>query len=308
MPVWNAARAVKIARSMPSLCNPVSAVLPLSSTPCWVVTTVSVAAALNPRARQLINAADVAPELGYIMQKYLAYLTLGLSYILGGGSMIAFAVFLYAGHLDLVNLGLDEPQALLLNAGLSLAFFIQHSTMVRRSFQKFLFKFSQKAYSGAIYSIASGIFLFLVVIFWQGTSNLFEAEGLTRVILRVMFILPVTGFVWGVKALGLFDPFGIKGILDYQRNTKSRPVVFTVRGPYQWVRHPLYLFILVMIWSCPNLTTDRLLFNILWSVWIFVGTILEERDLVEQFGDAYREYQKKVPMLFPCKFIKKESP
>jgi protein-S-isoprenylcysteine O-methyltransferase Ste14 len=242
------------------------------------------------------------------MQKYLAYLTLGLSYILGGGSMIAFAAFLYAGHLDLVNLGLDEPRALLLNASLSLAFFIQHSGMVRKSFSRFLSRFLPDAYNGAIYSIASGIFLFLVVISWQGTSSLFEAEGLTRVILRVIFILPVAGFFWGVKALGLFDPFGIKGILDYQRNKKSRPVAFTVRGPYQWVRHPLYLFVLVMIWSCPQLTADRLLFNILWSAWIFVGTILEERDLVEQFGDAYREYQQKVPMLFPFKFIKKESP
>ena len=222
--------------------------------------------------------------------------------------MIAFAVFLYAGHLDLVNLGLDEFQALLLNAGLSLAFFIQHSGMVRKSFSRFLSRFLPDSYNGAIYSIASGIFLFLVVIFWQGTSNLFEAEGFTRVILRVMFILPVAGFVWGVKTLGLFDPFGIKGILDYQRSKKSRPVTFTVRGPYQWVRHPLYLFMLVMIWSCPLLTADRLLFNILWSVWIFVGTILEERDLVKQFGDVYYEYQKKVPMLLPFKFIKKELP
>jgi protein-S-isoprenylcysteine O-methyltransferase Ste14 len=147
-----------------------------------------------------------------------------------------------------------------------------------------------------------------VVIFWQRTSNLFEAEGLTRVILRVLFILTIAGFVWGVKALGLFDPFGIRGILAYQKKRKPRPVAFMVRGPYQWVRHPLYLFMLVMIWSCPNLTTDRLLFNILWSAWIFVGTLLEERDLVEQFGDAYRKYQKKVPMLFPFKFIKKELP
>jgi len=96
--------------------------------------------------------------------------------------------------------------------------------------------------------------------------------------------------------------------ISYRRGRKPRPVVFTIKGPYQWVRHPLYLFVLVMIWSCPNLTKDRLLFNILWSGWIFIGTILEERDLVEQFGDAYREYQKKVPMLLPFKFIKKESP
>lgn len=222
--------------------------------------------------------------------------------------MIAFAAFLYAGHLDLVNLELDEPQALLLNAGLSLAFFIQHSTMIRKSFSQFLSGFLPDAYNGAIYSITSGIFLLLVVIFWQGTSVLLEAEGITRVLFRIVFILPIAGFFWGVEALGLFDPFGIKGILDYQRNKKSRPVVFTVKGPYQWVRHPLYLFMMVMIWSCPNLTADRLLFNILWSVWIFVGTILEERDLVEQFGDAYREYQQKVSMLFPYEFIKKGLP
>jgi protein-S-isoprenylcysteine O-methyltransferase Ste14 len=218
--------------------------------------------------------------------------------------LIAFAFFLYAGRLDLVNLGLDEPQALLFDAGLSLAFFIQHSGIVRRSFRQFLFRFSPEAYSGAIYSILSGIFLFLVIIFWQGTSNLFEAEGITRVLLRIVFILPITGFVWGVKVLGFFDPFGIKGVLDYGRDREPQPVAFTVKGPYRWVRHPLYLFILVMIWSCPNLTTDRLFFNIIWSAWIFVGTLLEERDLVEQFGDAYRKYQKKVPMLFPFKFIK----
>jgi len=242
------------------------------------------------------------------MQKYWGYVIIWFSYILSGSSLIAFAVFLYAGHLDLVNLKLDEPRALLFNAGLSLAFFIQHSGMVRRSFRHFLFRFSPEAYSDANYSIASGIFLFLVVILWQGTSVLLEAEGITRVFLRIVFILPVAGFVWGVKTLGFFDPFGIKGILDYGQDRKPQPVAFTVKGPYQWVRHPLYLFVLVMVWSSPQLTADRLLFNILWSAWIFCGTLLEERDLVEQFGNAYREYQKKVPMLFPFKFIKKESP
>jgi protein-S-isoprenylcysteine O-methyltransferase Ste14 len=222
--------------------------------------------------------------------------------------MIAFAVFLYVGHLNLVNLGLGEPQALLLNASLSLAFFTQHSVMVRKSFNQFLSRFLPEVYNGAIYSITSGIFLFLVVIFWQRTSVLLAAEGITRVLLRVMFILPIAGFIWGNKALGFFDPSGIKAILDYQKGRKPRPVVFTVKGPYRWVRHPLYLFMIVMIWSCPNLTKDRLLFNILWSAWIFFGTMLEERDLVEQFGDAYLDYQQKVPMLFPFKLIKKESP
>ena len=81
----------------------------------------------------------------------------------------------------------------------------------------------------------------------------------------------------------------------------------TVAGPYRWVRHPLYLFMILMIWSCPDLASDRLLFNLLWTVWIVIGSYFEEIDLVVEFGDAYREYQKNVPMLVPLlKWPKRE--
>jgi len=56
---------------------------------------------------------------------------------------------------------------------------------------------------------------------------------------------------------------------------------------------------ILMIWSCPDLTADRLLFNLLWTVWIVIGSYFEESDLIIEFGDAYREYQKRVPMLVP---------
>jgi len=56
-----------------------------------------------------------------------------------------------------------------------------------------------------------------------------------------------------------------------------------------------------MIWSCPDMTTDRLLFNVLWTGWIVIGAFLEERDLVAEFGDTYLEYQRKVPMFIPGK-------
>jgi protein-S-isoprenylcysteine O-methyltransferase Ste14 len=72
-----------------------------------------------------------------------------------------------------------------------------------------------------------------------------------------------------------------------------------MRGAYRWVRHPLYFFSLVMIWSFPDLTADRILFNVSWTAWIVVGTYLEERDLAREFGDAYRDYQRRVPMWVP---------
>ncbi len=42
-----------------------------------------------------------------------------------------------------------------------------------------------------------------------------------------------------------------------------------------------------------------MLFNILWTAYIIVGTLLEERDLGAVLGDEYRDYQRNVPMLIP---------
>jgi methanethiol S-methyltransferase len=56
---------------------------------------------------------------------------------------------------------------------------------------------------------------------------------------------------------------------------------------------------LLLIWSTPRFSTDQLLFNVLWTAWIIVGTKLEERDLLADFGPAYRQFQAAVPMLLP---------
>ena len=63
-------------------------------------------------------------------------------------------------------------------------------------------------------------------------------------------------------------------------------------------------FTLVIIWCSPDVTADRLLFNVLFTAWIVLGTLLEERDLAAEFGETYSDYQRKVPMLIPWKLRK----
>lgn len=234
--------------------------------------------------------------------RFVACSAILLAYLLGGASLLLFGVFLLAGSLNLVNLGLSQTATLALDAGLSLAFFVQHSTMVRKSYRRWSARVMSERYYGASYTVASGLVLLLLVIFWQESSNvLATAGGILRWFLRAVFFLSVIGFVWGIRSLGSFDTFGLQPIRDHLKGTETPSLPFTVRGPYRWVRHPLYSFCLVIIWSCPDLTADRLLFNVLWTAWIILGTVLEERDLVADFGQDYREYQGNVPMLIPMR-------
>jgi protein-S-isoprenylcysteine O-methyltransferase Ste14 len=244
---------------------------------------------------------DSAMESAPTASRSASYVMIFLSYSFGAISLIAFMIFLYKGSLNLVSLKLSHPAALGLNIFLSLAFFIQHSIMIRRSFRSWLSNFIKTQYYGAVYTIASGVFLLIVVVFWQKSDYLLASpQGILRWLLRLIFLLSLGGFYWGVKALGSFDGFGIAPIKRQLRGKKPTPTMpLAIRGPYKWVRHPLYFFCLLLIWSCPELTADRLLFNILWTAWIIVGTILEERDLVADFGDTYRAYQRSVPMIIP---------
>ena len=92
-----------------------------------------------------------------------AYAITGLAVLLAGSSMLPFAWFLFEGPLDLVTLDISEGPALLLNAGLCLAFFAQHTGMIRRSFHRWTATFIAAHYQGTVYTIASGIVLLLLV-------------------------------------------------------------------------------------------------------------------------------------------------
>jgi protein-S-isoprenylcysteine O-methyltransferase Ste14 len=191
---------------------------------------------------------------------------------------------------------------LAIDASLSLLFFIQHSLMVRRSFRQRLVRIMPNHYLDAFYAIVSGIALLAVVLLWQDTRQIiWQATSGSWWAARMMFLLALAIGVWGSLSLRGFDAFGLRPI---RHRFKSEPLsapVLVVQGAYRWVRHPFYFVVLLMIWSFPVLTVDRLLFNMLWTIWIVIGTVLEERDLIARFGDDYREYQRNVPMLFPTR-------
>ncbi len=223
---------------------------------------------------------------------------LTLSVVLGVGSVVMFVML---GSIPYLPMRWPDSLVLPWDALLSLAFFAQHSGMVRRSARARLAAVIPDRYQGAAYAIASGVALALVVVLWQPSeTRLLVLQGVTRPVMQTLGALAVATFVLSAVTLRRsFDPLGLGPIRAHLRGQAYRPGEFVVRGPYLWVRHPLYSCILVMFWTNPDVTADRLLLSIMWTIWIWVGAVLEERDLVAEFGDVYRAYQRQVPMLIP---------
>jgi len=234
------------------------------------------------------------------------YTVIALAIVLGGGSIVLFG---WAGRPSLVSMRLSPTAALWWNAFLSLIFFAQHSVMVRRSVRTRLAAVIPLRYDGAFYAITSGLVLALFSLLYQRVEAppLFVLHGVPRLIVYMTALLAVALTIWAIRALRTFDPFGVRPIRQHLRDGLDssspdrlfRAKPFVVRGPFRWVRHPLYSAIIILLWAAPEMNPGRLELAALWTAWIFVAALLEERDLVAELGETYRQYCKHVPMLIP---------
>ncbi len=74
-------------------------------------------------------------------------------------------------------------------------------------------RFDTQDYIGAFYSIFSGLFLLILMLFWQKSTALqVEFDGMLYLLMRALFFLGIISFYISSRALKQFDPFGIREI------------------------------------------------------------------------------------------------
>ena len=230
----------------------------------------------------------------------IARFVIVLTTLIGGGTLLLFGIFLFRGSYRLVDFGLSSSGALALDASLCLAFCIQHSVMVRKSVRRRVERIVPSGYYGALYTVASAVPLLALLGLWQNSRLVIAGwVGPGRWLAHALFLLALPGLLWSERSIAQFDPFGVRPIRARLGGRETKPSPFAVRGPYRWVRHPQYFFTLILFWAYPDLTADRLVLNGIFTVWVVFGTILEERDLIVEFGNDYVKYQRRVPMLVP---------
>lgn len=126
-----------------------------------------------------------------------------------------------------------------------------------------------------------------------------EWEGSWLAVPVAMNLSALVLFVLGALAYG---PSDFLGLASLRAALRGRPApaggLFSSRGILRWVRHPWYTGSFLLLWG-HDLDAAGLTASFVLTAYLFAGTWLEERKLVSQFGGAYRDYQRKVPMFIP---------
>lgn len=192
-------------------------------------------------------------------------------------------------------------ESLATDLGLLFLFAVQHSVMARRKFKKWSTRLVPEPIQRSTYVLVSA--LLLLFVFWQWRPMPDVVWELQHPILqRLTELLFWLGWLIAIHSSFLIDHgeiFGLRQIRLYVRGQPYTPVKFKMPDVYRYVRHPLMLGLLTAFWAAPVMTLGHFVFAFAFTVYVLIGVRLEERDLVELYGEAYQEYRRRVPMLIP---------
>lgn len=178
-------------------------------------------------------------------------------------------------------------RAALINLSLLALFGLQHSLMARQSFKQIVnIPRPRRAYALATLAV-----LAVMALFWQPMPELaWHFKGAIAIGLYIVWTFGLQLILFGAMSINARELLGL---------AEPAPPEFHTPFLYTIVRHPIYLGAIMVLWAAPRMTHGRLLFAAAMTLYILIGIQFEERDLERTFGEVYRVYKQRVPMLIP---------
>jgi methanethiol S-methyltransferase len=121
---------------------------------------------------------------------------------------------------------------------------------------------------------------------WQGALG-WLADGLA--------VAALIAFYASTRA---YDMGEFLGFSQLRKAQGAEAQTFTLSPFHRFVRHPWYCFGLVLLWT-RDMNGPLLVSAVAITLYLVIGSRLEERKLIAQFGQRYRDYMNKVPGLLP---------
>ena len=136
-------------------------------------------------------------------------------------------------------------------------------------------------------------------------DNVYRIEIIQKTIIRwiIIIILLVTGLMYGIWSVILQNTIGQGGPLEIgniEISPKTKKLV--VSGPYKYTRNPMLFGTFLMYLAFALFINSITSVVLVGAIFVFMLTVvvkMEEKRLLKDFGDQYKEYRKTVSMFIP---------
>ena len=196
--------------------------------------------------------------------------------------------------------GSGGPSDAFFNALLVLFWGGMHSIMARKFFRGFLGRVVGEDFVKLAFTVIAGITQCVMLYYWRPLQGLlWYAQGVPYWVLGFLFACAFGAVFYCSILLDYMEVLGVRRLLRHFRGEPNPTPTLCLKGPYRHCRHPVYLASIASLWIGPVMTTGRLEFAFLVTIYVLIGTWFEERDTRKEMGEAYDLYRANVPMWIP---------
>jgi len=224
-----------------------------------------------------------------------------------GGALLfaaALAYFLFSysvtfGEITAGNTPGDSAlRAIAIDVALFSAFALHHSIFARIPVRAFIRGIVPAPLERSVYVWVASLMLIGVCYSWRAVPGLVWqvpkpwSWGFLAVLsFGIWLTLRAAAVIDGLELAGLRQVISPSSPAD----ATTHAMEFKTTGPYGWVRHPIYLGWILVVFSVGTMTNTRFVFAAISTAYLLIAIPLEEKTIRMNAGSAYDAYMRKVP-------------
>jgi protein-S-isoprenylcysteine O-methyltransferase Ste14 len=219
--------------------------------------------------------------------------------VLFGITVLRLFVFLKGGDGFQASVfpGIDRGSTWIwVDCALAVQFAVLHSALLWPPIRSRLCRIMPGPLVGSFFCTATCASVFLTMELWHTSStSAWALRGPWAWVMFGLYLASWAALTYSLWITGFGFQTGFTPWWAWVRRRATPRRGFAPKGAYKWIRHPIYLSFLGLIWFNPAMTADRLALAVLWTTHLFVGSCLKDRRLEHFIGEPYRMYAARIP-------------
>ena len=184
---------------------------------------------------------------------------------------------------------------LLVDCILSIGFALPHSLLLAPPIQKRMKSWIPSGLVGCVHCSVTCVTLLWMFQSWSlHPTVLWRATGFVEMAILCGFYGSWVALFYSLVITGMGYQTGLTQWWYWMRRQRPPQRVFIESGPYRWMRHPIYMSFLGLIWLTPTMTLDHALLTAMWTAYIYAGSYAKDQRMLRFVGAEYREYASRV--------------